>query len=94
MEILQNNGDLNIESFSSNDSNYFQENISTCEAKNDESKKVENSSQFRNSLQKAICQPTLCLLICAATFRHAGMKQKFIHILDNQGRINQTRQNA
>jgi hypothetical protein len=37
-----------------------------------EKAKDEGSSHFGNSLKIAFCQPTLCLLICAATFRHAG----------------------
>ena len=43
----------------------------------------EGSSHFGNSLKIAFCQPTICLLICAATFRHAGKnKNNLIGLLE------------
>ena len=49
----------------------------------EKAKENEGSSHFGNSLKIAFCQPTLCLLICAATFRHAGKnKNNLIGLLE------------
>jgi hypothetical protein len=54
----------------------------------EKAKENEDSSHFGNSLKIAFCQPTLCLLICAATFRHAGKnKNNLIGLLEIQRKL-------